>query len=180
MNVYLKPGELYISDKPAIVSTILGSCVALTIFSKRCKTGGICHAQLPVNPSSKGDDVFHYVDSSILYMLKEFEMMGILRSEMELKLLGGADVLDRFDERTSTVGQKNIETALDIIKKENLTLKISHVGGKLGRKIHFHTHTGKIFLKRINRMSVEGTEKNEGHMVKGVEQVVKSNEACYE
>ena len=180
MNVYLKPGELYISDKPVIVSTILGSCVALTIFSERCKTGGICHAQLPVNPSSKGDDTFHYVDSSILYMLKEFETMGILRSEMELKLLGGADVLDRFDEATSTVGQKNIETALDIIRKENLTLKVSHVGGKLGRKILFHTHTGKIFLKRINRMSVDGTGRSEGNGAKGMGHGAKCNGACYE
>jgi chemotaxis protein CheD len=47
MNIFLKPGALYISEKPAIVSTILGSCIAVTIFNKRLKVGGICHALLP-------------------------------------------------------------------------------------------------------------------------------------
>ncbi|HVN95553.1 MAG TPA: chemotaxis protein CheD [Syntrophorhabdaceae bacterium] len=157
MNIFLKPGEIYISDKPEIVTTILGSCVALTIFSKRLRVGGICHAQLPINPSPSGDDPFRYVDSSLLYMLKKIEIMGISKGEMEIKLIGGADVLDRTHTNSSTVGQKNIETALSLIQGQGLSLAASHVGGELGRKIHFHVHTGRILLKRITRISNEET-----------------------
>ena len=155
MRVFLKPGQLYISDIPTMVSTILGSCIAVTIFSKRLKIGGICHAMLPRSPSVNENSileygVFRYVDGSFLYMLNKFEMMGIKKDEMEIKLLGGADVLDRVNEDTTSIGQKNIEIAMEIIRKESLRLMVSDVGGKLGRKVHFYTHTGKVLLKRIN------------------------------
>jgi chemotaxis protein CheD len=150
LRVFLKPGELYISDIPTMVSTILGSCIAVTIFNKRLKTGGICHAMLPKSPYSKEHGVFRYVDSSISYMLNKFKTMGVKKDEIEVKLLGGADVIDRMNEDTASIGQKNIKTALEIIKSEGLKLVVSDVGGKMGRKLHFYTHTGKVLLKRIN------------------------------
>jgi chemotaxis protein CheD len=150
VKVFLKPGDLYISDIPTMVSTILGSCIAVTVFNKRLKTGGICHAMLPKSPYAEEHRAFRYVDSSILYMLSKFEMMGIRKDEMEIKLLGGADVIDRMNEDTASIGQKNIEIALEIIRDEDLQLTISDVGGKMGRKVHFYTHTGKVLLKRIN------------------------------
>lgn len=150
MRVFLKPGDIYVSDMPTMVSTILGSCIALTIFNKRLKIGGICHAMLPKSPYAKEHSVFRYVDSSIFYMLNKFERLGIRRDEIELKLLGGADVIDRVNDDTASIGQKNIEIALEIIRNENLQLTVSDVGGKMGRKVHFYTHTGKVLLKRIN------------------------------
>jgi chemotaxis receptor (MCP) glutamine deamidase CheD len=70
MNLFLKPGEVCISREPAVVTTILGSCIAVTMFNERLKIGGICHALLPKHPPSKRWKEFHYVDSSILYMVK--------------------------------------------------------------------------------------------------------------
>lgn len=150
MRVFLKPGDLYISDIPTMVSTILGSCIAMTIFSKRLKMGGICHAMLPKSPYARELSAFRYADSAIFYMLSKFETLGIRKDEMEIKLLGGGDVIDRMNNDSASIGQKNIEIALEIIRNENLHLAVSDVGGKMGRKVHFYTHTGKVLMKRIN------------------------------
>jgi chemotaxis protein CheD len=150
VRIFLKPGDLYISNIPTIVSTILGSCISVTVFNRRLEIGGICHAMLPKSPYAKDLSAFRYVDSSIFYMLSKFEKLGIRKDEMELKLLGGADVIDRMNDDTASIGQKNIEIALEIIRNENLKILISDVGGKMGRKVHFYTHTGKVLLKRIN------------------------------
>ena len=37
---------------------------------------------------------FRYVDSAISYMLRKFETIGIRKNEMEVKLMGGADVFE--------------------------------------------------------------------------------------
>jgi chemotaxis protein CheD len=155
MNIFMKPGEIYVSEEPAVVSTILGSCIAVTIFSERLKIGGICHALLPKSPSTNGHDRFRYVDSAICYMLNRFEIMGVKKDEMEVKLLGGADILEHIDGNTTSVGQKNIEAALGIMKGKNIKLSTSDVGGKLGRKIRFYTNTGQVLLKRIKRVPGE-------------------------
>ena len=52
---------------------------------------------------------------------------------------------------------------MEIIKNENLNLSVSDVGGNLGRKIHFYTDTGRVLLKRINRIpEVVGDEQDQG------------------
>jgi len=152
MKIFLKPGELCVCDRPTRVSTILGSCVAVTIFNQRLRVGAICHALLPKNP--KGHDALRYVDSAISSMFQKLEAMGVSKNEMEVKLLGGAHVLER-NGTTQSVGQKNIETALEIMKQENLNLAVSDVGGRMGRKIHFYTHTGRVFFTRIKRIPHE-------------------------
>lgn len=150
MNLFLKPGEVCISREPAIVTTILGSCIAVTMFSERLKIGGICHALLPKHPPSKRWKEFHYVDSSILYMVKEFETMGIAGHEIEIKIFGGADIFSVVGRKS--VGQANVETALSTIEEKKLNILFSDFGGILGRKLYFYTHTGDVLLKHIKRM----------------------------
>ncbi len=156
MNIFLEPGGLYLSEGPAVVSTILGSCVSVMIYVKRLKMGGICHAVLPRNVRRDGAGTFRYVDSSISYMLQRFETLGIAKDEMEVKLMGGADVFERMNEHTRSVGRQNRETALEIIRSEHLKLSVSDVGGSLGRKIYFYTDTGRVLLQRIKRLPEAG------------------------
>jgi chemotaxis protein CheD len=152
VKIFLKPGEIFISREPAIVSTILGSCIAVTVFNERLKAGGICHALLPENRSLQEDDYGHYVDGAIIHILRKLEAMGIQKHEMEIKLFGGADILEIIGTKKSSVGTQNIERALEIIKSEELLLTHSDVGGKTGRNIRFYTHTGAILLRRIQRI----------------------------
>jgi chemotaxis protein CheD len=151
-RVYLKPGEFLISARPTVVSTILGSCISVTMFAPERRIGAICHAILP-QENSPGE-AFRYVDSSIIVMLKSFERHGIHRSAIEVKLFGGSDVLPGNDgrERGYTVGKQNIGVALQVVEKEGLRLVTADLGGMQGRKIEFRTHTGEVLLKRLRKM----------------------------
>ena len=156
LNVYLKPGELHITDRPTIISTVLGSCVSVIMFSDRQQLAGMCHAMLPFKGGTNGKnntESFRYVDSSITYMIKRFESHGIGRNEIKVKLFGGADILYYIedDKERHTVGKKNITKAFEVINNEKLSLLMSDVGGTSGRKIFFFTHTGEILLKRLCR-----------------------------
>jgi chemotaxis protein CheD len=149
--VYLKPGELFVSRESAIVSTVLGSCVSVTMFSPELRMGAICHALLPVENSS--GESFRYVDTSILSMLEEFGRHGISRTRLEVKLFGGSSMLsdNAGGYRGVAVGRQNIEKAMQIIEAECLSLVASDLGGTNGRKIYFLTHTGAVFLKHLGK-----------------------------
>jgi hypothetical protein len=47
----VQPGELYLARKPAILRTILGSCVSVTFWSARLGAGALCHGVLPRCPA---------------------------------------------------------------------------------------------------------------------------------
>jgi chemotaxis protein CheD len=169
--VYIGPGEMHISEKPVIVSTVLGSCVSVTMFNKRSNIGAICHGFLPRckckdnccgNPqkcifksgcSGICEESFRYVDCSIVNMLKRFQSLGIESKELDIKLFGGANVIATENKNSSLiVGTQNVKQALYSIESESLSLLVSDVGGREGRKIQFFTHTGDILLKRLRRI----------------------------
>ena len=45
--IYLKSGEIYFTEEPVIVLTVLGSCVSVTLFHRRLGYSAICHGLLP-------------------------------------------------------------------------------------------------------------------------------------
>jgi chemotaxis protein CheD len=127
------------------------------MFITRIEVGAICHGMLP-NCRSKNSCVgecaerFKYVDCSIKRMLGLFEKMNIGKSEIVVKIFGGADMFDVGEVRQHlTVGRQNIDSARRLISSNGLKVVASDIGGVNGRKIIFHTHTGEVFLRRINR-----------------------------
>jgi len=158
--VYLKPGEMHFAKQPTLVVTVLGSCVAITMFSRRAGLGAICHGLLPRCKGQKqcGQDClegFKYVDCSIRRMATLFDERGVLRREIEVKCFGGADMFSRdLNKREAvSVGKQNLTIAQQVLASEGLSLKIADVGGIRGRKILFYTDTGDVFLKRLTKVN---------------------------
>ena len=153
-TVYLRPGEIYIArDEPTMVTTVLGSCISVSMFNRRLNVAAICHGLLPRCRDKKVCDGTcfegsRYVECSIRHMLSRFLSFGIHRSEIQVKLFGGSDMFELKSPASISVGKQNIEIAMKVIGDEGLTLVSSDVGGPLGRKILFHTQTGEVLLKR--------------------------------
>jgi chemotaxis protein CheD len=161
-DVYLKPGEIYISDKPAVVKTVLGSCISVTMFNARLRIGAICHGLLPECNEMNGCNCaciegFRYVDCSIRRMLEELHSLGIVNDEIEIKMFGGADMFKTIGDKTRAinVGEKNIRTALKVLGESNLRLAASDTGGSKGRQIVFIPNTGEVFVKRLRINEME-------------------------
>jgi len=152
----LQPGELYLARTPAILRTILGSCIGVTFWSPRLGAGALCHGVLPRAPKewpagSSLSDGHRYVDFSIRYLACQFDVLGASRQELEVKVFGGADVLGSSGPAPGrpTVGALNRQAAEEALVEEGLTVSARDVGGIRGRRIHFHTGTGRILLHRL-------------------------------
>lgn len=149
-HVFLKPGELFLSRNPAIVSTVLGSCVSVTFFEPVSCVGAMCHVLLPKGPM---DDGFRFVDTTLGYMVDKIGAMGVRLDRCEVKLFGGADVLlprDLEGKRLS-VGSQNIQETMRRLEALGIVPKASDVGGKHGRKLFFNSHNGDVFLKKVQK-----------------------------
>ena len=159
-DLNLQPGELYLARHPAILRTILGSCVGITFWSARLGAGALCHGILPRcpqawPPGSSLSEGHRYVDFSIRYLAQQFDVLGASRGELEVKLFGGADVLSVAPDRAGrpTVGAQNCCAAVEVLAKEGFTVRASDLGGTRGRRIHFHTGTGEVLVHRLANWS---------------------------
>lgn len=150
-HVFLKPGELFLSRDPAIVSTVLGSCVSLTFFEPVARLGAMCHVMLPSGPML--NDGFKFLDSTLDYMVAKIGGMGIRLASCEVKMFGGADVLlpRELEGSRLSVGCQNIQAAKRRLADLGIVPKSSDVGGKHGRKLFFNSHSGDVFLKKVKK-----------------------------
>lgn len=164
----IQPGELCLERGPAILRTILGSCVGVTFWSARLGAGALCHGVLPLCPASwlPGADPapnFRYVDFSIRYLLRQFDRLGASRRELEIKAFGGADVLP-VTKRSGrpTIGALNCQIALDVLAEEGIAIAASDLGGTRGRRIHFHTQTGVVFVQKLDAWTADRSAPDTG------------------
>jgi chemotaxis protein CheD len=151
---FLKPGEMVLSAQPMLITTLLGSCVAVTMFSPRLKLGAICHALLPRcnrEESCCNHESGKYVECAIERMLEELHARGVPNSEIDAKLFGGSDMFDTVEGRRLSVGRQNLEMAQATLEHAGIRVLTQDLGGPRGRKIIFHTHTGEVLLKRMRK-----------------------------
>ncbi|HMK42654.1 MAG TPA: chemotaxis protein CheD [Dissulfurispiraceae bacterium] len=161
-SIYLKPGEMVFCKEPSVVSTILGSCVSVTLFHRGLRIGAICHGLLPSCKCSDGcthdcAEGTRYVHCSIHRMFNQFLDLGVNAREIEAKLFGGSDMFRTAVTRVGTinVGAQNIRSALSVLSGFGVVPAATDTGGTEGRKIFFITGTGDIFLKRVKRTLCE-------------------------
>lgn len=156
LEIYVQPGESHLITEPAILRTILGSCVGVAFLSLGHGVAALCHPMLPTLPVKGGlaltlKDARRYVDFAIRDIARQLDERGIARSEVTVKLFGGADVLPVMQGTTRpTVGQMNCAAAQRVLREEGFAVAASSLGGTSGVQLRFHTDTGEVLLRRLN------------------------------
>ena len=124
-------GEFAISsDESAVaIKTLLGSCVAIMVYDNRLKIKGMNHFLLPHSHIS---DSYKYGLYSIESMLNEMYKYGSRKTDLSVKIVGGADVLSST---TQKIGRKNVEFAKNFCHSEGIKIVSENVGGIYGRVV---------------------------------------------
>ncbi len=161
-EIYLLPGELHLAHHPAVIRTILGSCVGVTFWSQRLGVGALCHSLLPKYPTGNSLPMTRaagrrYVDFAIRDLARQFDELGAVRKEVQVKLFGGADVLMVSEAAAAkpTVGRLNCESAVEIVRSEGFEVMASSLGGTTGVSLKFNTKSGEVLLRRLPRVLFE-------------------------
>jgi len=146
---FLYPATLYASKPPAIVGTILGSCVAVCFFDPILKVGAINHFMLPLW-NGQGLPSPKYGNIAIEKLLEKMYSMGSQKHNIKAKVFGGGEVIDT-NVKQFIIGQRNISVALEMLDDLKIPIVAQSLGGKLGRKIEFNTATGEVKHRFIAR-----------------------------
>ncbi|MEA1981730.1 MAG: chemotaxis protein CheD [candidate division Zixibacteria bacterium] len=137
-------GEIQVSSEPIILQSIaLGSCVALVVYDRNLKIGGIAHIMLPGKSLSAKNTKFSA--DAIESLLESINKLGAKTSDLEISIVGGANVL-----REGDIPNKVIESVLYYLKKSNLELNNMRVGGVERRSVFLDIESGNVFYTEGN------------------------------
>src|SRR5882724_1486773 len=109
-KVYLYPGQIFTASQPMMVTTILGSCVAVCLWDERSQIAGINHFLLPNNPIPGQSDA-RYGNTAIARLIDEMVSAGATKQRLVAKLVGGASILMGAAGPRFSIGDQNIAAA---------------------------------------------------------------------
>jgi len=166
--ITLHPGEYFATKGDTIISTVLGSCVAVGIFDEEAGAGGLNHFMLPGDAAKLDLAMSHnarYGMYAMELLINDLMKLGARRAALKAKVFGGGSVL-RLSGGGSDIPGGNVAFAFEYLRKEGIPVLASDVGGREPRKIFFFARTGKVLLKRIAGNLVELTKKEEERYLK--------------
>ncbi len=146
---FLYPGAIYVSPEPSVITTILGSCIAICLYDPVLQVGGMNHFMLPLW-NGQGLASPRYGNIAIEKLIRNLEAMGSKKSNIKAKVFGGAEII-ATNISQFMIGERNIKLAKDILHEEGIPIVSSSTGGKLGRKIIFNTQTGEVRQKYVGK-----------------------------
>ncbi|AMV71747.1 hypothetical protein JCM30471_01910 [Desulfuromonas carbonis] len=143
---YLYPGALFVHPEPHLVTTVLGSCVAVCLWDPQQAMGGINHYLLPLW-NGEGLPTPRYGSVAIPRLVERLIEFGARRERLQAKIFGGASMW-KSNEGLLAVGERNISLALHLLEELRIPILGKDVGGMQGRKIVFNNGTGEVLLRR--------------------------------
>lgn len=148
-HVFVHPGHLLACSQPMRVSTIVGSCVAVCLWDRRLRIGGLNHFMLPKAPHTTTPlpRPHTYADLAIPALLEQLLALGSRRLSLEAKLFGGAHLLGSGP--GGGPGARNIEAARALLAAERIPIAAEDVSGPRGRKLVFDSGTGSVLVRLL-------------------------------
>lgn len=136
---YLYPGKMAAFKEETVISTLLGSCVAVAIHDPTTKIGGLNHYLLAdAGPDERAN--MRYGSHAIPHLVEECVRLGANRNKLQAKVYGGANVIS-VAQLGDGIGKRNIELAERLLRELGIPIVEKNVAGEVARTIKVNTAT---------------------------------------
>lgn len=147
-HVVLMPGQMHFGAHAASIRTLLGSCVAVTLWHPTRRIGGMCHFLLPSRTRVPGELDGRYGDEALEAMITQIRQHRTEPSEYHAHLYGGADTMPEGSGLKFNVGERNIEQGWSLIDRHGFQLQGVDVGEDVPRNVALTLSTGDVDMRR--------------------------------
>ena len=144
-RVHVGQGEHFITSDPNVVlSTILGSCVAMCVRDPLAGVGGMNHFMLPEGAGG-GSEAGRYGSFAMELLINDMLKAGARRDRLEAKLFGGGRMFDSLRD----VGRSNADFAEKFLRDEGIPVVGGSLRGDGGRRLHYWPVTGRALQRAV-------------------------------
>ncbi len=154
MDVFLQPGEFYFGDEKTRIRTLLGSCVAITLWHPTLHIGGMCHYMLPKRPSNNFGAAIaldgRYAEDAIKMFLHEISQARTRAAEYQVKLFGGGNMFAHTIKpiRHTSISETNVNFGRAAIVQCGFHLAAEDMGGSGHRNVILDLWSGDVWVRK--------------------------------
>ena len=146
-EVFLNPGEFHFGEGKTRISTLLGSCVSITLWHPRRRIGRMCHYLLTERVRSENAALDGRFGSEAFGLfLRHVDAAGTRPCEYQAKLFGGGNMFTGRPGSRIEIGPRNVGYGRQWLASRHIAPDAEHVGGSGRRKLHFDLWSGDAWL----------------------------------
>lgn len=172
-DVTIHTGGFHWDQGHVRMRTLLGSCVAITMWHPVKRMGGMCHYLLGGSRSPRDERVDLpglFAEGAIALFIDAITTSGTNPKDYVTKMFGGGSMFPEqsrgspCDDICDAAGRvscrdvpcKNVIEGRDLLEKHGFTISAEHVGGVGSRQLIFDVWTGDVWVRqtaplRINK-----------------------------
>lgn len=136
---FIAQGEYAVGDRPeTMITTILGSCVAVCLRDPIIRIGGMNHILLPEAAGGRLGAV-SFGASDMERLMNALIKRGAQRQRLEAKVFGGAAVVAGL----SDIGARNAAFVRSFLAAEGIITLSENLGGDRARQVRYWPESGR-------------------------------------
>jgi chemotaxis protein CheD len=150
-EVRVDMADMKVESRPVALVTNVGSCVAICIYDRVNKCGGLAHIMLPSSTVARNKSLpSKYADTAVPALSEAIKKMGKSSVGLTAKIAGGANMFPSLKSDVLNVGSKNVEAVKNALSAKGIRLLAEDVKGTCGRRVTFNVVDGSVFVKNGN------------------------------
>lgn len=154
-DVRVKVADYAVRRGEQVIATIgLGSCVAIALYDRESRIGGLAHILLPTPAMSREtDNLAKFPETIVPVMLEEMRALGMRgTSGLSAKLAGGASMFGALIGNSGiNVGERNVLATRDVLAQAGIPIVSEDTGQDYGRSVYFHLADGRLEVRSLKK-----------------------------
>jgi chemotaxis protein CheD len=147
-EVRVNMAEMKVEDRPVVLVTNVGSCIAICIHDQKNKCGGLAHIMLPTSRISNNDaSPLKYADTAVPALTEALRKRGKRMCSLSAKIAGGANMFPNMRASTLNIGKNNVDAVKEALEVEGIKLVAEDVRGNHGRRVIFNVIDGTVYVR---------------------------------
>jgi len=151
----VKVADYAVRKGPHVIATIgLGSCVAIALYDRDARIGGLAHILLPSRAMSREtSNPAKFPETIIPVMVQDMKKLGSSsNARISAKIIGGASMFGQLVTGNGiNVGERNIAATREILAQEGIPLLAEDTGLDYGRSVYFYLEDGRVEVRSLKK-----------------------------
>lgn len=145
--VTVLPGEHFVDDGKLVITTTLGSCVAVCLWDAARGIGGMNHIVLPDGEPDSCSAAGRIGSFAMELLINALQYRGAERFRLSAKVFGGGAVIAGM--QAINIGERNVRFALDYLATERIAVLSRDLLDVHARKVAFWPASGRVLVKKL-------------------------------
>ncbi len=154
-DVHVRIADMAVGHNGSVITTVgLGSCVAIVLYDRGQRVGGMAHIMLPDSEafsSERAANRAKFANTAVPYLMEALAAAGARNWALEAKIAGGSQLFAWGGDNSLNIGERNITAARQALERARVPLVGEDVGGGHGRTVKLEVATGTLTVHTSKR-----------------------------